>query len=304
MITRIPIITLVCFLVLTGCRQRQAAAVEAQVAASARAEEEAAVASKQMLEAKDDMVAANSYALADLAIQAAPPVAPPQATITQKIIRNATVSFSVDNYEKIKAQIRQSITGHKGYISSENETRNDLEARTTMQVRVPADKFDACLAGLAGFAKQLDEKNITSEDVTKQYVDTEARMLARKAVEQRYLAILQKAGKVEDILAVEEKLNETREEIEAAEASLRYMDQQVAMSTITLNFYQPFAQTVHNTPGFFGRLGISLKEGWNNVLDAALGVTAAWPAWLLLIVAFFAGKRIYKRFKKEKTVAV
>lgn len=72
------------------------------------------------------------------------------------------------------------------------------------------------------------------------------------------------------------------------------------MSTINLTFYETIAG--RPTPGFFTNLGGSLRTGWNNVLDVALDMIAAWPAWLPVMAVFFAGRRIYKRLKKDKTV--
>lgn len=279
-----------------GKHKEPAASIAPQYKMSA----DANIAAKESMAGLYDDVSAENKAVADAAASGAGNASSPiPASIPQKLIQRATIAFSVTDYAKAKAAIRLAVAANKGLVAAENESKDDYSARNILEIRVPADRFEATLNAISGEAKQLDGKQITAEDVTKQYVDTEARMKARKAVEQRYIDILQKANKVDDILAVEEKLNEIREEVEAAQASLQYMDSQVAMSTISLTFYQTFSNTHQQAPGFFSRLGISLADGWNSVLSFTLGLASAWPVLLLIIGALLLLRMLRRKFRRR-----
>lgn len=234
---------------------------------------------------------------------ASPPTGSHTNVIPTKIIRNADIRFSVSDFAKSKSLIAQAVADSKGYIASESESKSDYDWSNTVVLRVPSDKFDECLAALAGQAKQLDRKNITSEDMTEEYVDLAARMKARKEVELRYIQILQKANKVEDILAVEEQLKSIREEAEAAQGRLQYIDQQVAMSTITLYYYQPIPGAQRQAPGFFTNIGTAITEGWDSALVFIVAAISVWPIWLVLATLLFTGRRLYRKLRKQPAEA-
>lgn len=172
-----------------------------------------------------------------------------------------------------------------------------------MEIRVPSTKFDSCLNDLAGVDENLIEKKITSKDITEEYVDVSARMKARKEVEQRYLDILKQAKTVEDILKVEEQLKTIREEVEAAQGRLQYIDHNVSMSVIHLSFYQTFSNTTPQGPGFFSRMFFSIKDGWNGMLVVLVSLVGLWPVWIVLVAAVIIIRRYRKRRRMLKAVA-
>lgn len=110
---------------------------------------------------------------------------------------------------------------------------------------------------------------------------------------------MQKASKVSDILEIQEKLGEIREEIEAKEGELKYLADQVDYSTININFHQEFEYTPSETPGFFGRMGNAFGNGWNGFLSFLVGLMYAWPLWIILgLITHFLVKFIKRQLKK------
>ena len=111
--------------------------------------------------------------------------------------------------------------------------------------------------------------------------------------------ILSKASKVADILEIEQKLGEIREQIEAKEGELRYLADQVDYSTINLTFHQEFEYTPTDRPGFFGRMGAAFGNGWSGLLSFLVGFIYLWPMWIILgLFAYFLIKFIKKQLKK------
>jgi hypothetical protein len=234
-----------------------------------------------------------------------PPViaADKSADIPKKIIKEGTIRFSVHDYNNARKELTRIVTNYHGYVTDENEQRSDLSWEMRMNIKVPVDKFDSCLEQLSGNALTLVEKSVSAKDLTEEYIDVSARMKAKKEVEQRYLDILKQATTVEDILKVEEQLKEIREEVESSQARLQYIDHNVAMSTINLSFYQVFANTSPQGPGFFSRMFFSMKDGWNGVLSFLINVAGMWPGLLVLLSGLIIIRRYRKRRKLRKVVA-
>lgn len=178
-----------------------------------------------------------------------------------------------------------------------------MQWRNELEIKVPAATFDKCMEALSSGASRVEEKSTTSTDVTEEYVDLDARIKARMAVEQRYLQILQQAKKVEEILAVEEQLKSIREDIEAAKGRLQYMDHHVAYSGIHLTYYQTFANTDPQAPGFFQRSWLSFKDGWNTLLSVSLGLLSGWPFVLGIVFIFIFMRRGIRKWKLKRAIA-
>jgi hypothetical protein len=140
-------------------------------------------------------------------------------------------------------------------------------------------------------------RNVTAEDVTDQFVDTETRLKAKKEVELRYLAILKQANKVADILEVEDKLRVIQEEIESVEGRLKLLKDRVSYSTITLIVYQKLDYRPEPEIGFLSKLKEAFVNGWRGFVTFILGVMHFWP---FVIIAGVALPYVYRRLQRKK----
>jgi hypothetical protein len=105
----------------------------------------------------------------------------------------------------------------------------------SVTVRVPTKTFQSTLGGVSKIGDEL-HREVNVRDVTEQYADLEIRLKNAEAVRQRLEALLAKAGKVEDALAVERELERITQSIEQMKGRLRLLSELVAFSTITANF--------------------------------------------------------------------
>jgi hypothetical protein len=105
---------------------------------------------------------------------------------------------------------------------------------------------------------EVESENVTGEDVTEQYVDLQARLNNFKVVRDRLLKILdERAREVKDILEVERELARVGGEIESIEGRMKYLDRQVDLSTVTINFHEAqvvAAQAFHFLDRFKGTI--------------------------------------------------
>jgi hypothetical protein len=222
-----------------------------------------------------------------------------QIKIPSKIRKTANLNITVDDYKKARTEIEAIIKASNSYIGNENEQNSTYSITNDMVIRVVNKDFEGMVSRLLGVATNVNSKNISAEDVTAQFVDIQSRLKSKKEIEKRYLDILNKASKVTDVLEIEQKLGEIREEIEAKEGELKYLGDQVDYSTINLTFHQDFEYTPADKPGFFGRIGHAFGNGWNGFLSFLVGIVYAWPLWIILGgIAYFLVRFIRRKMKK------
>jgi hypothetical protein len=153
----------------------------------------------------------------------------------RKLVRNATAELEVVSFEDAVQKITGFAAEEKGYVStSSSEKQANGKLRGEVVVKVLPDNLDRFLLKLRGLG-ELKNQALTTEDVTKQYFDTESRMKNARLMEQRLIEILKTKSKdVADLLAVEKELGRVREEIETMQGELKFMDSQVQFATVTI----------------------------------------------------------------------
>ncbi|MFH2096460.1 MAG: DUF4349 domain-containing protein, partial [Bacteroidota bacterium] len=96
-----------------------------------------------------------------------------------------------------------------------------------------------------------------------------------------------------------DKIRVIREEIEAKEGRLKFLQDQVAYSTITVEIKQYF-ESDKNEPGFFEEVGDALGTGWEGFLAIIVGLLYLWPLWLFLAVGLYVLLRLLGRSKRKQ----
>ncbi len=220
--------------------------------------------------------------------QGAPlPVAPDW---NKQIIRNASVSMRVKSFRTAHAGIYQAVENAGGYVAADAERQLGRQVQSEMTIKVPREKFEWLLARITESGDSLIQKNITSEDVTAEYVDTKARIAAREKVRDRYYEFLQKAKNIDEVLKVQKEIGIMQEDIEAASGRVAYIKHQATFSTIYLSFFQPLDMTItdpYTPPGFIQQAITSLKEGWKLVELVLIGLIKIWPIWTLGLAVLY-----------------
>lgn len=222
---------------------------------------------------------------------------PPKTSETEtKIIKSGRLRYQTDNLEESYNQIVAAVKKYNAQIKNDSQQNDDYELRRNITVRIPNQHFDSFIADISKGVNYFDEKEISSEDVTEEFIDVSSRIKTKKALEQRYLELLKKANKVSEMLEIERQLSEIREEIEAKEGRLQYLQNKVAMSTLDIEFYKPVAQGNKARVSYGGRIGNALVEGFNGISNFFIGLLENWPVIITLVVLIFL---IRKRFKRK-----
>jgi hypothetical protein len=208
------------------------------------------------------------------------------------VIRTAQLSVEVANIEPALAQARAIASRGGGFVSASNtrvEKVNDQErmiADLTIQVR--SDSADATLSDLRALGKVTTETS-GSQDVTEEFTDLESNLRNLQASESAILKLMDKASRIEDVVALQRELTSIRGQIERIQGRKRYLERRSDMATITLALRLPPVES--SRPGT-GWDPISVAQrGWQASLTVlrtvaeALIVAAAFSWWLIPLIA-------------------
>lgn len=198
---------------------------------------------------------------------------PPAEIVERKLIRNGTLEFQTEEVKKTKEEIQMICKELDAYISSESENNYGERLQYNQVIRVPSNKFDELILRIEPLAKKIENKNISTEDVTEEFIDVEARLKTKKELEARYREILAQAKTVEDIISIESQIANVRAEIESMEGRLKYLKNQVSFSTLNVTYYE----TLGTDFGFASKFVDSFKSGWDNLLSFIVLLITLWP---------------------------
>lgn len=205
----------------------------------------------------------------------------PDSTQTGTLICTGTLRLLVDSLVTARRHINSLLLQYKAYVSQEHEERLVGTAETRLEIRVPRSSLTVLTDALCRSARQVDHKELKADEVGIEFTDIRARLSARMQLEHRYLQLLQQAGKVSEMIAVEQQLNAVRTEIETLQGRLIYLSNKVAMATLTVSLYEDVAQASLPSPGFFARAVQQFTGSFELVKEAVLLCVALWP--LLLV---------------------
>ncbi len=226
----------------------------------------------------------------------------------KKIIKNGSLNLKVDKVPQATKEIGNIVRGLGGEIFSTNfSERIRGQRRGSMTVRVPVDKFSEAISKIKSVATQVVNETTTGRDVTEQYADLQAQLKNKQAEEASFVKILDRAEKIDDVLAVTRQLSRVRGEIERLQGRIKYMNSQTDMSTITVNLSEDVGViSVSDNWRPMQTVKKSFKELVNNIQDfidnsirfVIVGIPSLIPFLLFLAIIYWGGKKIYRKVKK------
>jgi hypothetical protein len=165
------------------------------------------------------------------------------------LIWHAWLSLEVASVSKAVSRITDIASQSGGYVQSRSDSG---EKRADMTLRVPVDALKPTMVFLESIG-EVTGRGMSSEDVTEQYVDTDARLKTMIALRDRLRTLLDKARDVKDILAIEKELGRVQADIDSMQARLKALKGKVDLASINVSIKQ---QRV------LGPLGYLLKGAW------------------------------------------
>jgi hypothetical protein len=222
----------------------------------------------------------------------------------KKIVKTANVNLEVKDYKQYSRSLYEKAKQFGGYVSGENQSVSEYRIENAVTIRVPVEQFDNAVNALVEDGIKVNEKTITSEDVTTQFVDGRSRIEAKKQVRQRYLELLQNAKNMSEILEVQNHINSVQEEIETNNGRLNYLGNVSAMSSIQITYYQILnpAAVSDKDESFGKRVIAAFTNGFKWLGELFVTLLSIWPLLLLLSVCFYFFKRRFVSKAINKSV--
>lgn len=213
----------------------------------------------------------------------------------RKLIKKGNIAFESDDVNETKREINTLLSKYGGYIGNEYIDKEYDRISHSLTVRIPSDHFDSFLEGISSVTKVLEDKRIQVEDVTEEFIDIQARIKTKKAVEARYEQLLGRADSIEEILKVEKQIGNLRAEIESMEGRLRYLKNRIGLSTLNIDYYQKIEGKVKTEDSFGTKFKDGLYKGWKGLEYLVIGLAHLWTIIALIILGYFIYKVVRKR---------
>lgn len=183
------------------------------------------------------------------------PISDPGTGMARKVIYKANVTMKVEAFDAADQQLRDVIHLSGSYILQFSNTVDTSGKGATYVIKVPADGFSDFIDRLRQIEKDL-QLQLEGSDVTEEYVDLNARLKAKQTVEARLLSFMDKATDSDDLVRFSSELAAVQEQIEQIKGRMRYLDQNVAYSTVNVRLYEgaEFAKAEEKEDPFGERL--------------------------------------------------
>jgi conjugal transfer/entry exclusion protein len=227
------------------------------------------------------------------------PAAKPQ------LIRTASLQLTVQDVDGAIGDLRNLLKQQQGDIYNFDDQRGGPGSRrhVSLELKVPQANLDATIEALTKLGTVVNTQ-VSSEDVTTQIVDTEARLKNLRQQEAMTQKIMERTGSIKDVLAVSQQLSQVRDQIERLDAQVKQLKTQVAYSTIKLQLSAAIVGGPVNSNTF----GQQVQDRWNRSTRGAsqlvigltllgIGLIPFLPFLLLLGAGLYVLRRRIKRGK-------
>jgi hypothetical protein len=227
----------------------------------------------------------------------------------KRVIKNGFLTLKVEATNLATDEISKIVAKNNGEIFSSNFNEYTRGSGSgTITVKVPVANFQSTMTELKTIATQVVNETTSGQDVTEQYVDLQAQLKNKKAEEQTFVSLLERAGDLDDVLNVSREIARVRGEIERLEGRIKYLESQTAMSTIVINISEDIEVTPISDdwrPGQVVKKALNdLKGASQDFVDGTIHffivtIPSMIPFVIFLAILYWIGKKISARFFRK-----
>ena len=219
----------------------------------------------------------------------------------KKIQRNANISIEVKNLDESIDKLNEIILLLNAEIISSNKGGMDFgQPYANIRIRVLSGNLDSAINEFKKLSTKIISENIYTNDVTEEFIDTEARLKIMKSTEDRFNSLLLKSETVEEIIQVEKELMRIRGDIESLEGRLNYLSKTTDTSEINLNLNEQVPITGESwkiNDSFTSALqNLSSFAKW--LADFIINIIVFIPAIIVIALIIIFLRKLIKNRKK------
>jgi cell division protein FtsL len=198
----------------------------------------------------------------------------------RKMVGTSALELIVANPAQALEKIRILAEQLGGYLQSSQLGGNQSSPNASVTIRVPATQLEEARTEIKKLAARIESEDTEARDVTKEYVDMEARLRNLRVEEAQYLSIMKRANTVKDTLEVSGKLSNVRGQIEQQQAEFEALSKQVETVAITVALHSEAEAQVF---GLHWRPLYELKLAARDGLDGLASYVAAMVSFVFLL---------------------
>lgn len=189
----------------------------------------------------------------------------------------------------------------------QDDSSNERQRSSRIVLRIPSQHFFTWIDDVEQIPNSRFSKSISAEDVSEEYVDLATRLEAKQLVIDKYKEYVQMATAADDLIRYTNEMARMQEEIDSVQARLRYLQNSVMYSTITINV----VDDAHIS--FFKELDLKDRfvSAWKNGIDglffvmtSAIFLVVALSPLAIIAVLVIAVVIRSRRRKKRNEIAV
>lgn len=240
--------------------------------------------------------AAAAPGIADSAGSSGKRAAPATPDLPRALIRTAELTVRVDDVPAAARTVQEYARTDGGTTTGDNRSGTGADARADLELKVAPGRLDGALDRFSSLGEEV-RRSSTTQDVTEDVADIDVRVRSMQASIARVRAILARADRIGDVVAVEGELSRRTTELEALQTKQRALAGQAALATVTLHLVAK-GVPVATSPERGGFLG-GLRDGWEAFTAAAgwllTALGALLPFLIVLVPLAFAARRYVAR---------
>lgn len=225
-----------------------------------------------------------------------------------KIIRTASYTLATMAFEQDLDALKTLAASYGGWVEyasvSGDAIKGDLRY-ASLTLRIPTESLNTFQSGITSIGR-VTASNESAEDVSENYSDTQMRLATQQEKMARLQKLMETAGELSDLLAVENEIADTQYQIDSYESSLQGLDSRINFSSVQvylreetagesatvkdLTLIERIQKGLHAT---FEAMGDFFK-------DLAVFLVMALPVALPLFLVIFLVVKVRKHHKLKK----
>lgn len=232
-----------------------------------------------------------------MSLELAPPDIKNKNKSSTKLTKSGEITITSNDIDVSKKLISSLITKCKGNLNKENLIKNDYQMYYDLNAYVEANEFDKFFFLIDSCQLNIVAKSLNISDVTMQYVEDSTILHNNRILESKYISLLSKTNVIQDLLDIEDKLREIRTDIELYESRMKYLNNSINFSAISIKIEKTGIFPKNN---FTDQVSNGFVNGWEYLKSSILFVITLWPFAIILTILIFIIKRIRKNRRNKK----